>query len=34
MQTYKDFLAEITLNESTGNESFTHAKLVSAYRSL
>jgi hypothetical protein len=31
---YQDFLAEKTLNESTGKESFTHAKLVSAYRSL
>lgn len=31
---HKDFLAEKTLNESTGKESFTHAKLVSAYRSL
>ena len=31
---YKDFLAEKTLNELTGKESFTHAKLVSAYRSL
>lgn len=31
---YKDFLAEKTLNEATGKESFTHAKLVSAYRSL
>jgi len=31
---YKDFLAEKTLNEFTGKESFTHAKLVSAYRSL
>lgn len=33
-ETYKDFLAEKTLNEDTGKESFTHAKLVSAYRSL
>ena len=33
-ETYKEFLAEKTLNESTGKESFTHAKLVSAYRSL
>lgn len=33
-ETYKDFLAEKTLNESTGKESFTHVKLVSAYRSL
>ena len=31
---YQDFLAEKTLNENTGKESFTHAKLVSAYRSL
>jgi hypothetical protein len=31
---YKYFLAEKTLNELTGKESFTHAKLVSAYRSL
>jgi len=31
---YKDFLSEKTLNELTGKESFTHAKLVSAYRSL
>lgn len=31
---YKDFLAEKTLNDLTGKESFTHAKLVSAYRSL
>ena len=31
---YQYFLAEKTLNESTGKESFTHAKLVSAYRSL
>ncbi len=31
---YKDFLAEKTLNEDTGKENFTHAKLVSAYRSL
>ena len=33
-ETYKDFLAEKTLNDLTGKESFTHAKLVSAYRSL
>jgi len=33
-ETYKYFLAEKTLNELTGEESFTHAKLVSAYRSL
>lgn len=33
-ETHKDFLAEKTLNENTGKESFTHAKLVSAYRSL
>lgn len=33
-ETYKDFLNEKTLNESTGKENFTHAKLVSAYRSL
>ena len=31
---YKYFLAEKTLNEDTGKESFTHAKLVSAFRSL
>jgi len=31
---HKDFLLEKTLNEVTGRESFTHAKLVSAYRSL
>ena len=31
---HKDFLSERTLNEATGKESFTHAKLVSAYRSL
>ena len=31
---YQEFLAEKTLNENTGKESFTHAKLVSAYRSL
>ncbi len=31
---YKDFLAEKTLNDLTGKESFTHAKLVSAYRSF
>ena len=31
---HKGFLAEKILNESTGKESFTHAKLVSAYRSL
>jgi len=31
---HKYFLAEKTLNEVTGKESFTHAKLVSAYRSL
>ena len=31
---YKDFLAEKTLNEVTGKENYTHAKLVSAYRSL
>jgi len=31
---YKGFLAETTLNEITGKESFTHAKLVSAYKSL
>jgi len=28
------FLSEKTLNQLTGKESFTHAKLVSAYRSL
>ena len=33
-ETYKYFLAEKTLNELTEKESFTHAKLVSAYRSL
>jgi hypothetical protein len=33
-ETYKDFLNEKTLNESTGKEYFTHAKLVSAYKSL
>jgi len=33
-ETYKDFLAEKTLNEVTRKENFTHAKLVSAYRSL
>ena len=33
-ETYKDFLSEKTLNALTGKESFTHAKLVSAYRSL
>ena len=31
---YKDFLAEKTLSEVTGKENYTHAKLVSAYRSL
>lgn len=31
---YSDFLAEKTLNETTGKENYTHAKLVSAYRSL
>ena len=31
---YKDFLSEKTLNESTGKEYYTHAKLVSAYKSL
>lgn len=31
---YKDFLAEKILNESTGKEYPTHAKLVSAYKSL
>lgn len=31
---YKGFLAETTLNEITGKENFTHAKLVSAYKSL
>ena len=31
---HKNFLAEKTFNELTGKESFTHAKLVSAYRSL
>jgi len=33
-ETYKYFLAEKTFNETTGKEYFTHAKLVSAYRSL
>jgi len=33
-ETYKDFLSEKTLNEVTGKENITHAKLVSAYRSL
>jgi hypothetical protein len=33
-ETYKDFLSEKTLNVLTGKENFTHAKLVSAYRSL
>ena len=31
---YKDFIAETTFNEVTQKENFTHAKLVSAYRSL
>ncbi len=31
---YRDFLAEKTLNETTGEENYKHAKLVSAYRSL
>ena len=31
---YKDFLAEKTINIETKKESFTHQKLVSAYRSL
>ncbi|PHS30194.1 MAG: hypothetical protein COA92_09970 [Sulfurovum sp.] len=31
---HKNFLVEKTLNELTGKESFTHAKLVSTYRSL
>jgi len=31
---YKDFLAEKTINPGTLKESFTHQKLVSAYRSL
>jgi len=31
---YRDFLAEKTLNETTGKENYKHAKLVSAYRSL
>ena len=31
---YKDFLAEKTINPDTMKESFTHQKLVSAYRSL
>ena len=33
-ETYKNFLSEKTLNETTGKEYFTHAKLVSAYRNL
>ena len=33
-ETYKDFLHEKTFNESTGKEYYTHAKLVSAYKSL
>ncbi|MCB4781110.1 MAG: hypothetical protein LGB62_07880 [Sulfurovum sp.] len=36
-ETYKwklDFLSEKTFNEATDKENFTHAKLVSAYRSL
>lgn len=33
-ETYKDFLNEKTFNESTGKEYYTHAKLVSAYKSL
>jgi len=31
---HKDFLAEKTINPDTLKESFTHQKLVSAYRSL
>jgi len=31
---YKDFLAEKTINPDTLKESFTHQKLVSAYKSL
>jgi hypothetical protein len=31
---YKDFLAEKTINYDTLQESFTHRKLVSAYKSL
>ena len=31
---YRDFLAEKTLNETTGKEYFTHRKLVAAYKSL
>ena len=31
---HKDFLNEKTLNESTGKAYYTHAKLVSAYKSL
>ena len=31
---HKDFLAEKTLNNDTLKESFTHQKLVSAYKSL
>ena len=33
-ETHKYFLGEKTFNETTGKEYFTHAKLVSAYRSL
>ena len=33
-ETHKDFLAEKTFNETIGKENFTHAKLVSAHRSL
>ncbi len=31
---YKDFLDEITIHPDTGNQSFTHKKLVAAHRSL
>ncbi len=31
---YKDFLNEITIHPESGNESFTHKKLVAAHRSI
>lgn len=31
---YKDLLSEKTFNESTGKERFSHAKLISTYKSL
>ena len=31
---YKDFLNEKTINEVTQKETFTHARLVAAYKSL